>query len=184
MAHALAESAGTTSLDDLYGGWFELATTARGAPGFRKISYATRFWMRRDGQLYGGPIVFGFYRGLTLYLLRLEPRQKTGKGRPGYDHHLQTVPDFLGREEEQLLSEAPIRPEVISHIVVEPGSPIQMQWIEGGDPSLHEMVLEVSAEGFRVEYSESLKKRLDALQPSERDVKLYYQFTGDPGAPR
>jgi hypothetical protein len=169
VAHTLYEWSGDTwTLDQLYGGWFELARKSN--DDFHKIPYAIKLWKRSDGIMEsGGPVFFGFYAEQQLVVLRLQPREV--EGRVVHEQRSEIVPDPLGRGSGSGRPRDVVRPDFVAHFILDQSN-WHISYIERSDACDDAMVLEVGPTECRVAYPEGLRKRLLAQQRDQTDFSI------------
>lgn len=161
ISHSLFEWDGTSSLDYLYGGWFEIAV--KSATSFQKIPYAIKIWVRDANSLgSGGPTLFGWYSADDLVISRhtvTEP--KIGEFQPVFEHIV--VPDMLKRQQAIQIPAHVIRPYFIGHVVVDTDERTSYLFLDTEKDSKL-MTVEAGAGGLTVAWSPELRKRLFALR--------------------
>lgn len=149
-SHSIVESLGDISLDQLYGGWFELFTPRSGY--FHKLPYAVKYWSIEADLLVEQALFFGVYDGDNLCVIRK---------RPGETPQAFPVQDFLRRLPDNSITRE-VQPAFVVH-VVKFGPVLFRSYIEPYPLTSCEMDLSFNNGQLIEWWSRKLRRRLKTL---------------------
>lgn len=167
--HSLFEFNGTTSLDYLYGGWFEVTFANLSSFKFEKIPYAIKLWFKEGDSLVSGlPLFFGWYNEDNLVVTRFQSRQDGDRVQTDVNHFL--TRDFLRRKPSQIVPDKIIKPFFVISIVVQ--EDYRTHHVDLSPYEVSGYKLEVGPQGVRCAWTHEIRQKLYDAEPAGPTVSL------------
>lgn len=169
FAHAImGERWETTSLDFMYGGWFEFAY--RSGKTFTKVPYAMKLWARKGPVLAtGGPTIASWYQDYGLHITRMQKIEVNGTIK--MTRSTQYIPDILGRSRDGTPRDV-YNPIFIVHSVADEDSK-SIHLLIDHEPYPDGMDIEISPRGSGTRYTEAFRQKMLNLGKDKSQPEIF-----------